>query len=405
MSGEHKIFGGGKDRKGSFIMKKIQFVGLPVVVLVFFLMLVGCPTDGGNDDDIIKISTAEQFNAIRNQLDGHYVLEADIDLSGYANWDPIGQFEALSEEEPESPNPAKVFTGTFDGNGHTISNVTINHPNDIPVGVGLFGFAVGGSIRNLTLQNVTVTGFFLVGGLVGGQACTVENITLVGNNTITGVNGTGGIVGVSMAGLKNCSATANIVVSNMEIPGVDNGYAGIVAGGREGPTPLINCTASGSITANGDSCILGGVIGAALGKDEIRGCEAKNVTINAPKGKGNIGGLLGFVGPIEGEEDADAPALVTNCKVENIAITVANDTVSVGGLAGGSLNGSIAPSEHTGDKTLFAIKNCQASGTITGGTTSVGSIVGYAYKSTVENSTSTVTRTGGVLNQIGSSET
>jgi hypothetical protein len=390
--------------------KRFFLFGLPAVLLALGLVaaaslaLAGCGEEE-DDDDAIKISTAAQFNAIRNNLSGHYVLEADIDLSGYANWEPIGQFAPASDdpEDAENPDPAKVFSGTFDGNGHTISNVTVNHP-EIPVGVGLFGFAVGGSIRNLTIKNVNATGFVLVGGLVGGQGCIVENITLVGNNTITGVNGTGGIVGVSMAGLRNCTATANIVVSDMVIAGVNNGYAGIVAGGREGPTPLINCTASGSITASGDSCILGGVCGAALGKDEVRGCEAVNVTINAPKGKGNIGGLLGFVGPIEGEEDADAPALVTNCKVENITITVASDTVNVGGLAGGSLNGSIAPAEHTGDKTLFAIKNCQASGTITNGTTSIGSIAGYAYKSTVENSTSTVTWSGGTLNQIGSSD-
>jgi hypothetical protein len=397
-------FDGGKTAKEIIMKKKNSvFFGFAVLLVTAIFTLAGCENGNGGDNDLITISTAEQFNAIRNRLDGHYVLEADIDLSGYANWEPIGVFEALSEAEPESPNPAKVFSGTFDGNGHTISNVTINHP-DISVGVGLFGFAFGGSIRNLTLQNVNVTGFFLVGGLVGGQGCTVENITLVGNNTITGVNGTGGIVGVSMAGLRNCTATANIVVSNMEIPGVDNGYAGIVAGGREGPTPLINCTASGSITASGDSCILGGVCGAALGKDEVRDCEAINVTINAPRSKGNIGGLLGFIGPIEGEEDADAPALVTNCRAENVTITVANNTVSVGGLAGGSLNGSIATAEHSGDKTFFAIKNCQASGTITNGQTSIGSIVGYAYKSTVETSASTVTWTGGTLNQIGSSD-
>jgi hypothetical protein len=379
--------------------------GFAVLMIATIFTLTGCDTGGGGDDNTIKISTAAQFDAIRNNLGGHYVLEADISLASYANWEPIGQFVPASDdpEDAENPDLTKVFSGTFDGKGHTISNVTINHP-DIPVGVGLFGFAFGGAIRNLTIQNANVTGFFLVGGLVGGQGCTVENITLIGNNTITGVNGTGGIVGVSMAGLKNCSATANIVVSDMEMSDVDNGYAGIVAGGRECPTPLINCTASGSITANGDSCILGGVCGAALGKDEITGCEAKNVTINAPKGKGNIGGLLGFVGPIEGEEDANAPALVTNCKVENITITVAADTVSVGGLAGGSLNGSIAPVEHTGDKTLFAIKNCQASGTITNGQTSIGSIVGYAYKSTVENSTSMVTWTGGNLQQIGNND-
>jgi predicted small secreted protein len=119
-------------------------IGLLAVLLVLGFTLVGCPTDGGGDDDgITKISTAEEFNAIRNRLDGHYVLEEDIDLSGYENWDPIGTFQPASEdpEDAETPDPAKVFSGTFDGNGHTISNITINRPSDMAV--GLFGCVLG----------------------------------------------------------------------------------------------------------------------------------------------------------------------------------------------------------------------------------------------------------------------
>ena len=65
------------------------------------------------------------------------VLTEDIDLSDYENWDPIGAFQPLSDkpEEAEIPHPDFAFTGTFDGNGHTISNLTIDAP--VSMGVGL----------------------------------------------------------------------------------------------------------------------------------------------------------------------------------------------------------------------------------------------------------------------------
>jgi hypothetical protein len=80
-------------------------IGLLAVSLVLGFTLVGCPTDGGDDDGITKISAAEEFNAIRNRLDGHYVLEADIDLASYENFVSIGTFAPLSDAPEEIGKP------------------------------------------------------------------------------------------------------------------------------------------------------------------------------------------------------------------------------------------------------------------------------------------------------------
>ena len=91
----------------------------------------------GTAEDPWQINTAEQLDLIHNDLTAHYVLTEDIDLSDYENWDPIGAFQPLSDkpEEAEIPHPDFAFTGTFDGNGHTISNLTIDAP--VSMGVGL----------------------------------------------------------------------------------------------------------------------------------------------------------------------------------------------------------------------------------------------------------------------------
>jgi len=73
---------------------------------------------------ITNIGTAEELYNIRNNLSEAYVLAADIDLSSYLNWEPIGSLN----------NP---FTGSLDFAGHTISNLTIDRPTQDYV--GLFG--------------------------------------------------------------------------------------------------------------------------------------------------------------------------------------------------------------------------------------------------------------------------
>jgi hypothetical protein len=154
---------------------------------------------------------------VRYYLDKNFVLTADIDLARYKNWQPIGAFQAVSEEEPETPVMELVFTGTFNGNGHSISNVNIDQPEG--VAVGLFGCTAGeeekpSSVYDLTVKNVNVTGDFIAGGVVAYQAwnCTLENISLIGSNTVRGNFAVGGITGASMSDLRDCDAVADIIV-------------------------------------------------------------------------------------------------------------------------------------------------------------------------------------------------
>ncbi|AKB33386.1 N-acetylmuramoyl-L-alanine amidase [Methanosarcina siciliae HI350] len=357
----------------------------------------------GTTESPYQIATAEQLDQVRNYLDKDFVLTADIDLSGYENWEPIGTFQPLSDdpEDEETPDPELAFTGTFNGNGYTISNLTIDQPEGMSV--GLFGCVAGKQegpihIYDLTLENVDVTGNFCVGGVVGFQYADsiLENITLTGDNRVQGNIYVGGILGGSDIGggsaeLKNCNAAANIVLLG------DAANSAGVLGGALNACSVIDCTATGTVTAEGeDYFALGGLIGGAFEGIEVINCHADDVSITAC-GKNNtmIGGLLGYAGTY----GKQLPTQVTECSA-NVTIAVLNSTERVGGLVGGSFYHELA-AEARPVPARYAINSCNTSGSITGGGNEVGSIAGYAYDSTVENCTSTMTWNDGVLEQIG----
>jgi len=340
-------------------------------MLLVLVMMMGAMALAESDAPI-EIATAEQLAAINDNLSGHYVLTADIDLSEYENWQPIGAFQPLSDapEDAEIPHPDYAFTGRFDGNGHTISNLTITSAP--MMGAGLFGCASGteqgeGYIGNFTLENVNVTGVYLVGGAVGLQFmnCKVSDIALVGENKLTGMQGIGGIVGTGFDLISNCSATADITAL-----GDDGACAGLIAGGTT-MSSIENCQAiGGSITAEGNATwAFGAICGAPWGAPEIRDCTASDTVIRVT-GSGNrlVGGLLGFAGSY----DPEHPAQIVGCKVENVTLEVSESTDSVGGLVGAGkemMEGSDVMSS-------FEIGSCSVSGTITGGGEHVDAVVG-----------------------------
>ena len=227
----------------------------------------------GTLNDPWQIATAEHLDRVRDDLTAHYILTADIDLSDHENWSPIGAFQSLSDapEDAEVPHPDYAFTGTFDGAGHTISNLTVSC--EAPMGAGLFGCASGTEtgaafIGNFTLENVNVSGYYLVGGAVGLQFmnCSVSDIHLVGNNHLTGLQGIGGIVGTGFDLISDCSATADITVL-----GDDGACAGLIAGGTT-MSSIRNCEVTGgSITAEGNGTWgFGALCGAPWGAAEIK---------------------------------------------------------------------------------------------------------------------------------------
>ena len=106
------------------------------------------------------IDTVQQLEAISSNLSGSYVLGANINASATAGWNNGTGFAPIG-------NLTNPFTGTFDGDGYTISNLTINSSQ---TQAGLFA-AVGstGTIEQVGLSNVSVTqtASGLTGGLVG----------------------------------------------------------------------------------------------------------------------------------------------------------------------------------------------------------------------------------------------
>ncbi len=301
-------------------MKKILAV-VCVVAMMLSLSIVA----GAEEKAAITITTAEELAGMANDLTADYVLDADIDLAGIA-WNPIGTYKPSgeSEEEQEIPASDAAFTGTFDGQGHTIRNLTITGEDGIAV--GLFGCIANTEVGNFTLENASTEGTIMVADAVGYSfTSTVHDVHLV-NGKVTAYAGEmsaegmyGGIVGAGMASrIVDCSADAEITIPD----GTAN--AGIVGGGLE-LTSLVNCTATGSVTAGANCYGLGGVSGCGFGAEEFTNCKASDVTITTGAGCYWIGSITGYAGGYEAQEYGTPVTVFTDCSAENVSIVQACD--------------------------------------------------------------------------------
>jgi len=201
------------------------------------------------------ITTADELDAVRNDLAGVYGLGSDIDLAG-RDWTPIGSTESLK------------FTGAFYGNGHAVKNLTCtNNPSNYSnKWRGLFGCAAGAMIDGVTVKNCDVAGYQYVGALVG---------RIYDGTAITG-----------------CSASGKVYSYN--------GYAGGLVGSCEdGAFSIRGSSAAVEVTGGSN---LGGFIGRAYGSGAsvIVDCRADGFA----GGTGSVGGFVGYV---------SAPLFATNC--------------------------------------------------------------------------------------------
>ncbi|WP_293855565.1 filamentous hemagglutinin N-terminal domain-containing protein [uncultured Alsobacter sp.] len=249
-----------------------------------------------------------------------------------------------------------TFTGTFDGQGHTISNLTIASSDTGTV--GLFGTNAG-QIRNLTLADVTVSslgsGLQQVGGIAGlndmGGVISNVKVTVadISSSDLTGEASVGGIVGTNLGtisgaavvpgsgsgtvrGLAETTAVGGLVGANGGT--IVNSYArvGIVFGGatvsRSAPaTPT---------TINGAA---GGLVGLNLGSI-INSYSTGGITIPAVAGTATIvGGLVGLdnASPLLSTWDVETAQLVASFvgTVSNSFwdITASGLPTSAGGIA------------------------------------------------------------------------
>jgi hypothetical protein len=175
-----------------------------------------CTSGGtGTEEDPIIVCNAEDLNDIRTDLDANYALGKDIDLQCFSRqdvngWEPIGAH--LSE-----------FTGSFDGQNHTISNLYINRPaTEI---VGFFGDIQYSEIKNAGLEDANIIGNRVVGGLFGFmEDSNIQNCFSVGN-VFAKYGVVGGLIGdVSGGIISNC-------YSEGFVSGGVGGVGGLMGGG------------------------------------------------------------------------------------------------------------------------------------------------------------------------------
>ena len=177
------------------------------------LVIGDVPTITDNPENVIEINSLDDFINFRDQVNKGKLynnkilrLTTDLDLSGIDNWTPIGTLTW------------KYFKGTFDGNGHTISNLkTGGHPQ----GSGLFTKNEG-TIKNLTLINVNISGDKYVGGIAGvNSGGTIENCFVDG--IISGDKYVGGIAGNNYGTVKD--SFADVTVSGSKLVGAIVGWS------------------------------------------------------------------------------------------------------------------------------------------------------------------------------------
>ena len=157
--------------------------------------------------------TGTDLQGMNGALGGNYVLGADIDASATPGWNDGKGFDPIGDYILE-------FTGTFDGLGHVIKNLTINEPLDenYPEPAGLFGAAVGATIQNVGLTNVNISGGIsndestdvATGGLAGYIFNTYIKSSFV-TGKVSGENFVGGLVGLAETSvIKNSYSKADV---------------------------------------------------------------------------------------------------------------------------------------------------------------------------------------------------
>ena len=312
---------------------------------------------------VIEVSDAAGLAAVNENRSGNYVLTADIDLSG-AEWTPLGAFvqQGTEGEAAEMPDLSAAFTGTFDGNGHIISNLVINQPESWSL--GLFGCIANAEIGNFTIEKASVDGMTMVSDVVGyAFSSTVKRVSLK-DGTVTAHAGEmsgegmyGGIVGAGMSSLiSKCDASAAIVLPD------DTANAGIIGGGLE-MTSVEGCTATGSVTAGTNCYGLGGISGCGFGSEHFSDCTAENVTITAAGGCSWIGGITGYAGGFEAEEAGIPVTKVERCSTKNVTVSVGEDAEGIGDFVGAGFYSELAAQAMGAPydaPTVFVITDCTA---------------------------------------------
>ncbi len=308
----------------------------------------------GEPNDPYQIATFAQLVSVgtdQNLLDRHFVVVSDINLDPNLPGRCVFQAALIAPE----------FSGSFDGQGHVIKNLTMH--DDTGASLGLFA-SIGraGRVRHLHLENARVTGADVIGVLARANYGTIEDCTAAG--VILGLEQSelrivGGLVAANeeKGVISRCHAAVDIRTEGRgtRVGGLAGLNFGIVTG----------CGATGAISCADYGFDVGGLVGAnghisdSFFPHEVQGtvagCRATG-DVSGGLGANGVGGLVGW----------HYCGTISDCYSTG-GVSGANESACLGGLLGGS---------DSYAKT--AVVKCYASGKVAAGEQSeeLGGLIG-----------------------------
>ena len=326
-----------------------------------------------------KITTIEQLKNIEKFNTSAFILLNDIELpiaeTGTSNFKPL--FDDVNQ-----------FNGIFDGNGKTISNITMI--NEETFFTGLFAYiGSDGIVKNLKLSNMNVSGTNYIGGLCGYNLGSITNCEVSVNISYIKSNDykvyVGGIAGRSAGCVDNNISSGTITVENTS----NETYIGGLTGFFEGNS-VANASSSSIINVSSSSDSLqsyvGGLIGYSGNDVTMIECHATGNVNATGSSYSYAGGLIGYF---------RSSVTITECYV-------------TGNVTSTSYAGGLVGFANLLD-TYITIINCYATGNITSTNNSAGGLIGYVSNNgriritdchTTCNVTSNSSSAGGLIGNV-----
>jgi len=401
----------------------------------------------GTAENPYQIATAEQLAYLAQSVnagttyEGQYIkLTADIALNDTASamwtltakkWTPIGTY---TDDTVNAP-----FSGTFDGDGHTVSGLYVSALVDATwMGYqGLFGYTYNANFKNVTIANADVTGANNVGALVGYArynvtanaafsftGCTVKDSAVLGDDYVGGLVGqaygyakgnSGNKVTLDLS-FTNCINTAAAVTGKSYVGGLVGGSDGKVYSSSYATVQCTfeNCANDGTVSASYSSA--GGMAGACYSTVAFTDCTNSGAVLDAY----SAGGMVGCCDT----------ATFTNCTNSGNVTSTADSSVyrylSAGGMVGycrstaafeNCTNGGAIFANHyaggmAGECTsTVTFTNCENSGVVTALFQLSGGVVGFCSTATFADCTNSGDVTaesgcaGGLMGRCNSTDT
>lgn len=318
------------------------------------------------------VNSATQLQHINQNLAGYYALGRNIDASATAQWNGGAGFRPLG-----------TFTGLLDGNGFTVSNLSINDSTDQLVGLVQTN---NGRIDDFNLTHSTIRSSRANGEPAVGAIAAINNyvisqislndVTVTANGSGQSLSDVGGVVGLD----ANPGVIEYGTVKNVKVSAVGQGDAiGGVVGDSDWYTVAIDV--NGTVSGSGSQDYIGGVVGIASATTAYSAYDTFSGSVTGGAANESVGGI---VGSNAGEADYDTNSGKVSGKGHSGVGGIVGANIFSGSILSGSSFGSISGGTLSNvggiaGTNTGTLDSSSATGTVTAKSTGVnaGGVVGW----------------------------